>query len=277
MLIDVPAGECSQEVAKQVAQIPKKSTKDVAKTAKDKKESHESGTSDSESSESDSSLESAASDSSDAESSSSSSGSSSSSDSSDEEDTNEQRPQNRTKTTVAKGESTSESSSESEDQSDSESQHEEDTRAAKKRKISENEAVVTTRATIGTQQTAKAPQEKEKLPPKVKERFQRVKIESLAPEHLLNNGYEARVGSEYLNCHLQAEVLHLLQGSATNDYGERAHRDLIVTRGAGFRKEKNKKKRGSYRGGEITVSSGFDCWYTFLRAIARHALTDGES
>ena len=26
-----------------------------------------------------------------------------------------------------------------------------------------------------------------------------------------------------------------------------------MTRGAGFRKEKNKKKRGSYRGGEITV------------------------
>lgn len=38
------------------------------------------------------------------------------------------------------------------------------------------------------------------------------------------------------------------------DYGERAARDLIVTRGAGFRKEKNKKKRGSYRGGDITVS-----------------------
>ena len=38
------------------------------------------------------------------------------------------------------------------------------------------------------------------------------------------------------------------------DYGERASRDLIVTRGAGFRKEKNKKKRGSYRGGDITVS-----------------------
>lgn len=37
------------------------------------------------------------------------------------------------------------------------------------------------------------------------------------------------------------------------DYGERASSDLIVTRGAGFRKEKNKKKRGSYRGGEITV------------------------
>ncbi|KAI4528204.1 SRP40, C-terminal domain-containing protein, partial [Schizophyllum commune] len=38
-----------------------------------------------------------------------------------------------------------------------------------------------------------------------------------------------------------------------SDYGARAHQDLIVTRGAGFRKEKNKKKRGSYRGGEITV------------------------
>ncbi|KAG8678772.1 hypothetical protein FRC09_019556, partial [Ceratobasidium sp. 395] len=41
-------------------------------------------------------------------------------------------------------------------------------------------------------------------------------------------------------------------GGTTGDYGERASRDLIVTRGAGFRKEKNKKKRGSYRGGEIT-------------------------
>jgi hypothetical protein len=40
-----------------------------------------------------------------------------------------------------------------------------------------------------------------------------------------------------------------------NDYGKRAHEDLIVTRGAGFRKEKNKKKKGSYRGGEITVCS----------------------
>ena len=37
------------------------------------------------------------------------------------------------------------------------------------------------------------------------------------------------------------------------DYGQRAHEALIVTRGQGFRKEKNKKKKGSYRGGEITV------------------------
>ncbi|KAG8754632.1 nucleolar and coiled-body phosphoprotein 1 [Ceratobasidium sp. 428] len=45
------------------------------------------------------------------------------------------------------------------------------------------------------------------------------------------------------------------KGGTTGDYGERASRDLIVTRGAGFRKEKNKKKRGSYRGGEITMQS----------------------
>ncbi len=29
-----------------------------------------------------------------------------------------------------------------------------------------------------------------------------------------------------------------------NDYGARASRDLIVTKGADFRREKNKKKRG---------------------------------
>ncbi|KAI9877942.1 MAG: hypothetical protein M1830_002386 [Pleopsidium flavum] len=37
------------------------------------------------------------------------------------------------------------------------------------------------------------------------------------------------------------------------DYAERAHRDLVVTKGKGFTKEKNKKKRGSYRGGMIDV------------------------
>jgi len=37
------------------------------------------------------------------------------------------------------------------------------------------------------------------------------------------------------------------------DYAEQAHRDLSVTKGKGFTKEKNKKKRGSYRGGIIDV------------------------
>jgi hypothetical protein len=37
------------------------------------------------------------------------------------------------------------------------------------------------------------------------------------------------------------------------DYAQKAHEDLIVTKGKGFTKEKNKKKRGSYRGGYIDV------------------------
>lgn len=41
-----------------------------------------------------------------------------------------------------------------------------------------------------------------------------------------------------------------------HDYGDRAFQDLSVVRGKGFMKEKNKKKRGSYRGGTIDVSGG---------------------
>ena len=40
------------------------------------------------------------------------------------------------------------------------------------------------------------------------------------------------------------------------DYADKAYKDLSVTRGKGFTKEKNKKKRGSYRGGAIDTSGG---------------------
>ena len=40
------------------------------------------------------------------------------------------------------------------------------------------------------------------------------------------------------------------------DYADRAHQDLIVTKGKGFTKEKNKKKKGSYRGGAIDTGGG---------------------
>jgi hypothetical protein len=36
-------------------------------------------------------------------------------------------------------------------------------------------------------------------------------------------------------------------------YADRAFKDLSVTRGKGFTKEKNKKKRGAYRGGPIDI------------------------
>lgn len=53
------------------------------------------------------------------------------------------------------------------------------------------------------------------------------------------------------------------KGGRPGDYGEKASADLIVTRGAGFRKEKNKKKRGSYRGGEITVCQSIFYLHSF--------------
>lgn len=37
------------------------------------------------------------------------------------------------------------------------------------------------------------------------------------------------------------------------DYSQRAFDDLIVTKGKGFTKEKNKKKKGSFRGGLIDI------------------------
>ncbi|OTB13315.1 hypothetical protein K445DRAFT_320165 [Daldinia sp. EC12] len=39
----------------------------------------------------------------------------------------------------------------------------------------------------------------------------------------------------------------------SHGYGEKAHQDLIVTKGKGFTKEKNKKKRGSYKGGPLDI------------------------
>ncbi|KAH9066479.1 SRP40, C-terminal domain-containing protein [Lactarius vividus] len=71
--------------------------------------------------------------------------------------------------------------------------------------------------------------------------FQRVKAEAVKfhDERLKDNTFESRV----------RPISYLY------DYGTQASRDLIVTRGDGFRKEKNKKKRGSYRGGQITLQS----------------------
>lgn len=49
---------------------------------------------------------------------------------------------------------------------------------------------------------------------------------------------------------------HISNAYISYDYAERAYNDLSVTRGKGFTKEKNKKKRGSYRGGAIDISGG---------------------
>lgn len=49
---------------------------------------------------------------------------------------------------------------------------------------------------------------------------------------------------------------HISNAYISYEYAERAYQDLSVTRGKGFTKEKNKKKRGSYRGGAIDISGG---------------------
>ncbi|KAK5668666.1 jun-like transcription factor [Batrachochytrium dendrobatidis] len=72
----------------------------------------------------------------------------------------------------------------------------------------------------------------------IQQRFQRVRAEEVefADEKLKDNRFVSK-------------------GGADGDYGYKAHMDLIVTRGKGFTKEKNKKKRGSYRGGVINSNA----------------------
>lgn len=49
---------------------------------------------------------------------------------------------------------------------------------------------------------------------------------------------------------------YISNGYVSYNYADRAYKDLSVTRGKGFTKEKNKKKRGSYRGGMIDINGG---------------------
>jgi hypothetical protein len=46
-------------------------------------------------------------------------------------------------------------------------------------------------------------------------------------------------------------------GNNASEYGMKAHVDLIKTRGKDFTKEKNKKKKGTYRGGVIDMHGSY--------------------
>ena len=46
-------------------------------------------------------------------------------------------------------------------------------------------------------------------------------------------------------------IMNLFFTQRGGEWGAKASADMIVTRGKGFRHEKTKKKRGSYRGGKI--------------------------
>ena len=80
--------------------------------------------------------------------------------------------------------------------------------------------------------TAQASTKKSKDDKIPNERFQRVPKDTAVDEKFSSNKYQSY------------------------DYADRAHQDLVVTKGRGFTKEKNKKKRGSYRGGAIDTSGG---------------------
>ncbi|XP_065849943.1 uncharacterized protein [Euphorbia lathyris] len=74
--------------------------------------------------------------------------------------------------------------------------------------------------------------------PKAVKHFQRVKVEEVvfSDERLKNNSYWAKDGAD-------------------SGYGAKAQEILEQVRGRDFRHEKTKKKRGSYRGGQIDLQS----------------------
>jgi SRP40, C-terminal domain len=134
-----------------------------------------------------------------------------------------------------------------------------DPRVAKKRRTNEEGSAIVTATTV-TVLANKARGGKDARKPNTP--FQRVKVEMTEyhDEKPRDNTFEARVRP--ISCILGEHAfdgLIIAQAARPDDYGAKAHRDLIVTRGDGFRKEKNKKKRGSYRGGNITVSVTFGC------------------
>lgn len=81
-------------------------------------------------------------------------------------------------------------------------------------------------------------QHKSSAEPKTVNAFQRVKIDEVefVDERLQDNSYWAKDGSE-------------------SGYGAKAQEILGQVKGRGFRHEKTKKKRGSYRGGQIDLQS----------------------
>ncbi|WFD38875.1 jun-like transcription factor [Malassezia japonica] len=89
---------------------------------------------------------------------------------------------------------------------------------------------------IAVTETVESPAHKKKKKT-TGERFQRVKSDQVVflDDRLRDMSYDAKSGA--------------------GDYGARASADLMVTQGKGFTKEKNKKKRGSYRGGLIDQGS----------------------
>lgn len=109
--------------------------------------------------------------------------------------------------------------------------------------VTESQPSGETVVTKTVQTEAPKPSKKTKTPG---ERFQRVKSDqaTFLDDRLRDMSYAAKVRDALIQ-------------SGAGDYGARANADLIVTQGKAFTKEKNKKKRGSYRGGIIDQGSQY--------------------
>lgn len=84
----------------------------------------------------------------------------------------------------------------------------------------------------------------------------KMKIEGQKPVKVQNEPFK-RVKAEdvvFLNDKLKDNT-YMSKGGSETGYGYKAHLDMIVTKGKGFRAEKTKKKRGSYKGGLIDFES----------------------
>lgn len=77
------------------------------------------------------------------------------------------------------------------------------------------------------------------------EPFRRIKAENVtfADDRLRDNSFQARVSRVAVLLSGPRVEVFAVQPAGAGDYGARASADLIVTRGKGFTKEKNKKKR----------------------------------
>jgi hypothetical protein len=69
------------------------------------------------------------------------------------------------------------------------------------------------------------------------------------------NGKTVTTPFSRVNRNIQVDPRFASNAFQGHDWGRKAHEDLAVTRGKGFTKEKNKKKRGSYRGGRIDTNA----------------------
>ncbi|GER45764.1 nucleolar and coiled-body phosphoprotein [Striga asiatica] len=108
------------------------------------------------------------------------------------------------------------------------------------------------------------------LQPKAGNAFQRVKIDEVefVDERLQDNSYWAKITTHSSrSCSFKLNNLSLmvknfekylpggLEDGAETGYGAKAQEVLGQVKGRGFRHEKTKKKRGSYRGGQIDLQS----------------------